>query len=180
MSNPKFTFHSITPKPQESIQNSDVIAMISKKKNDQKQERVGFVEEKTGWNDTSTGLLLIFSGKLWEQIKNKLACLVAKYNEIKEKESQTGGEVQAAKWKWFERLDTLFGTYKNHNSTFLINRISDDTQFFDCKKNKEEDLGEKNVKKWKSLLYDPLAETMISISNIHQTILEKQLAFESE
>jgi len=173
----------------------------SKKKNDRKQERA---EEETGWDDKSTGLLLsfleenieiykknksnfakkaaekVFPGKLWEQIKNKLARLVARYNEIKEKENQTGGEAQAAKWKWFERLDALLGTRENHNPTFLVDGISDDTQFFDCEKNKEEGLEETNVKKRKSLSHDPLAEAMISISNTRQIILEKRLSFESE
>ncbi|RIA92079.1 hypothetical protein C1645_846416 [Glomus cerebriforme] len=190
MFNPKFTFHPIAPKLQESIQNPDIIAVVtlpsqetqeikastaeiittekvSKKKNDQKQERIESVEEETGWDNTSTGLLLsfleenfeiykknksnfakkafekVFSEKLWEQIKNKLARLVAKYNKIKEKKSQTEGEAQAAKWKWFKKLDTLFGIHENHNPTFLVNGISDDTQFFDYEKNKKEDLGEK-------------------------------------
>ena len=171
----------------------------SKKKNDRKQERA---EEETGWDDKSTGLLLsfleenieiykknksnfakktaekVFPGKLWEQIKNKLARLVARYNEIKEKENQTGEEAQ--KWKWFERLDALLGTRENHNPTFLVDGISDDTQFFDCEKNKEEGLEETNVKKRKSLSHDPLAEAMISISNTRQIILEKRLSFESE
>ena len=104
---------------------------------------------------------------------------MTKYNEIKKKENQIGREVQA-KWKWFERLDALLGTRENHNPTFLVDGISDDTQFFDCEKNKEEGLEETNVKKRKSLSHDPLAEAMISISNTRQIILEKRLSFESE
>ena len=80
MSNPKATFCSIAPKPPAEIMQSldDVIAVVtlpsqetqevnstteittekaSKKKNDQKQERV---EKETGWDDKSTGLLLSF------------------------------------------------------------------------------------------------------------------------
>ena len=62
----------------------------------------------------------------------------------------------------------------------MVDGISDDTQFFDCEKNKEEGLEETNVKKRKSLSHDPLAEAMISISNTRQIILEKRLSFESE
>jgi hypothetical protein len=116
---------------------------VSKKKNDRKTEKTGPVEDETGWDDGSTGLLLsflkenfaiykknksnfakftaakVFPGKSWEQIKNKLSRLVTKYNEIKEKENQTGGEAQA-KWKWFERLDALLGTRENHNPGFFL------------------------------------------------------------
>ena len=118
-------------------------AKVSKKKNDRKTEKTGSAEDETGWDDESTGLLLsfleenfaiykknksnfakltaakVFPGKSWEQIKNKLSRLVTKYNEIKEKENQTGREAQA-KWKWFERLDALLGTCENYNPGFLV------------------------------------------------------------
>ncbi|CAI2200004.1 16396_t:CDS:2, partial [Funneliformis geosporum] len=42
-----------------------------------------------------------FPGKPWEQIKNKLGCLVIKYNDIKEMKNKTGRGAQA-KWKCFE------------------------------------------------------------------------------
>ncbi|RGB30346.1 hypothetical protein C1646_817979, partial [Rhizophagus diaphanus] len=113
-----------------------VITKVSKKNNGQKTERASSVEEETGWNDTNTGLLIsflednfdiykknksnfaktaatkIFSGKSWEQIKNKLSHLVTKYNELKKRRTK--------KWKWFDRLDALFGTRKNHNPGFLV------------------------------------------------------------
>ncbi|GBB92745.1 hypothetical protein RclHR1_04290011 [Rhizophagus clarus] len=235
LTNQKSTFRPIAPKPQELVQDSDVIAVvsftplevqevtapttdtltavtttkISKKKNGQKAEKVGSVEEETGWDDTSTGLLLsflednfdiykknksnfaktvvtkVFPGKLWEQIKNKLSRLVTKYNEIKEKESQTGREAQA-KWKWFERLDALFGTRENQNPPCLVDGFSDDAQLFREKETeiKEEVPEKKDIqitnKKRKSLSQDPLAEAMISISNTRQIIWEKRLASENE
>lgn len=131
---------------------------VSKKNNSQK---VDSHEEETGWDDVNTGLLLsflednfdiyrknksnfaktaaakIFPGKAWEQIKNKLARLVNKYNEIKEKENKTGRGAQA-KWKWFDRIDALFGTRENHTPGFLADGFSDDVQLFDNSKEKEE------------------------------------------
>ena len=104
------------------------------KKKQVKVVKVGYVEDEGGWDDKSTGLLKgnfssnkknksnftktaaskLFLGRPWEQVKNKLSCLVNRYNNIKEKEGQTGREAQA-KWKWFERLNSLFGTCDNHN-----------------------------------------------------------------
>ncbi|CAG8729778.1 1979_t:CDS:1 [Rhizophagus irregularis] len=189
-----------------------VITKVSKKNNNQKTERASSVEEETGWDDTNTGLLIsflednfdiykknksnfaktaatkIFSGKSWEQIKNKLSHLVTKYNEIKEKENKTGRETQV-KWKWFDRLDALFGTRENHNSGFLVDGFSDDVQLFDSFKEKEtetneEVLAEKKdnqiTKKQKSLSQDPLAEAIISMSNARQIIWEKRLASEND
>jgi hypothetical protein len=128
-----------------------------KKKTDRK---LGLAEEETGWDDESTGLLLsffednfaaykknksnfakaaankVFPGKSWEQIKNKLSHLITKYNEIREKENQTGSGAQA-KWKWFDRLDALLGTHENHNPGFLVDGFSDTTQLFDNCKEKE-------------------------------------------
>ncbi|CAB4409757.1 unnamed protein product [Rhizophagus irregularis] len=136
-----------------------VITKVSKKNNGQKTERVSSVEEETGWDDTNTGLLIsflednfdiykknksnfaktaatkIFSGKSWKQIKNILSLLVTKYNEIKEKENKTG-RVTQVKWKWFDRLDALFGTRENHNPGFLVDGFSDDVQLFDSFKRK--------------------------------------------
>ena len=176
LTNLKSTFCSIAPKPQELVQDLDVIAVVSftppevqettapttdtltavtttkvsKKKNGQRAEKAGSVEEETGWDDANTGLLLsflednfdiyrknksnfaktaatkVFPGKSWEQIKNKLSRLVTKYNEIKEKENQTGKETQA-KWKWFERLDALFGTHENHNPGILMDGFSNNS-----------------------------------------------------
>ncbi len=40
----------------------------------------------------------LFSDKLWKQIKNKLSCLVTKYNKIKKKENKIE-EVAQIKWK---------------------------------------------------------------------------------
>jgi hypothetical protein len=240
MSNPtnqKSTFRPIAPKPQELVQDSDIIAVvsftppeiqevtapttdtltavtttkISKKNNSRKAEKVGSVEEETGWDDTNTGLLLsflednfdiykknksnfaktaatkVFPGKSWEQIKNKLSRLVTKYNEIKEKESQTGREAQA-KWKWFERLDALLGTRENHNPTCLVDGFSDNVQLFDDSKESEAEISEVSsqqkdnqaTKKRKSLSQDPLAEAMISMSNTRQMIWEKRLTLENE
>ena len=167
-------------------------------------------EEETGWDDANTGLLLsfleenfdiyrknksnfaktaaakIFPGKAWEQIKNKLARLVNKYNEIKEKENKTGRGVQT-KWKWFDRIDALLGTRENHKPGFLADGFSDDVQLFDNfkeKEPKEEVPAEKKEnqipKKRKSLSQDPLAEAMISMSNTKQMIWEKRLALENE
>lgn len=65
-------------------------------------------------NFAKTAASKLFPGRPWEQVKNKLSRLVTRYNYIKEKEGQTGREAQA-KWKWFERLDSLFGTRDNHN-----------------------------------------------------------------
>ena len=185
---------------------SITITKVSKK-NDRK---ASFAEDETGWDDENTGLLLsfleenfasyrknksnfaktavakIFPGKTWEQIKNKLARLVTKYNEIKEKENQTGREAQA-KWKWFERIDALFGTRENHNPGFLVDGFSDDTQFFNSFKEKETKEGSAEetkdnqiTKKRKSLSQDPLAEAIISMGNSRQMIWEKRLALESE
>ena len=184
---------------------------VSKKNNGQKPERSS-VEEETGWDDTNTGLLLsflednfdvyrknkanfaktaatkVFPGKSWEQIKNKLSRLITKYNEIKEKERQTGREAQA-KWKWFERLDILFGTRENHNPGFLVDGFSDNTQLFDSFKENEVEFNEEVpaekkdnqiTKKRKSLSQDPLAEAMISMSNAKQMIWEKRLTLEKD
>lgn len=228
MSNSKLSFRPIAPKPQELVQNPDIIAVVtvpspeiqeitvptsttvtttkvSKKNKDSH-------EEETGWDDANTGLLLsflednfdaykknksnfaktaaakIFPGRAWEQIKNKLARLVNKYNEIKEKENKTGRGVQA-KWKWFERLDALFGTRENHKPGFLADGLSDDIQLFDSFKEKEVETKEEVPaekkdnqipKKRKSLSQDPLAEAMISMSNTKQMVWEKRLALENE
>jgi hypothetical protein len=235
MSNPKTTFRPIAPKPQELLQDSDVIAVMSftppevqeitasttdtltdvtttkasKKNNGQRAEKAGSVEEETGWDDTNTGLLLsflednfdiykknksnfaktaatkVFPGKSWEQIKNKLSRLVTKYNEIKEKESQTGREAQA-KWKWFERLDALFGTRENHNPTCLVDGFSDNAQLFNDFKESEAEVSSQEKdnqvtkKKRKAPSQDPLAEAMISMSNTKQMIWDKRLALENE
>ncbi|PKK56614.1 hypothetical protein RhiirC2_799646, partial [Rhizophagus irregularis] len=186
---PKFTFRPIAPKPQTPVRDPDVIAVltftpseiqevtvpttdvstpvitkVSKKNNGQKTERASFVEEETGWDDTNTRLLIIVG-----QIKNKLSRLMTKYNEIKEKENKTGRETQV-KWKWFDRLDALFGTRENHNPGFLVDGFSDDVQLFDSFKEKETETNEK----------DPLAEAMISMSNARQIIWEKRLASEND
>jgi hypothetical protein len=200
------------PRPSSEIQEVTPLssARVPKKKT-QKTEKTGLTEEETGWNDESTGLLLsfleenftvykknkssfaklaatkIFPGKLWEQIKNKLSRLVNRYNEIKEKENQTGREAQA-KWKWFDRLDVLFGTRENHNPGFLVDGFSDDVQIFDSSKEKEikeeilttEIKDSKVTKKRKSFSQDPLAEAIVSMGNARQIIWEKKLALESE
>ncbi len=238
LTNLKSTFRPIAPKPQELVQDPDVIAVVSftppevqettapttdtltavtttkvsKKNNGQRAEKAGSVEEETGWDDANTGLLLnflednfdiykknkssfaktavakVFPGKSWEQIKNKVSRLVTKYNEIKEKENQTGREAQA-RWRWFERLDALFGTRENHNPTCLVDGFSDNAQLFNDSKEseteiKEEVLSQKKdsqtTKKRKSLSQDPLAEAMVSMSNTRQVIWEKRLALENE
>ena len=99
------------------------------------------VYKKNKANFAKTAAIKVFSEKSWEQIKNKLSHLVTKYNEIKEKERQTGREAQA-KWKWFERLDVLFGTRENHNPGFLVDRFSDNTQLFDNFKENEVEFNE--------------------------------------
>ena len=84
--NLKSTVRPIAPKPQELVQDPDVIAVVSftppevqeitasttdtstavmttkasKKNNSQRTERAGSVEKETGWDDASTGLLLSF------------------------------------------------------------------------------------------------------------------------
>ncbi|CAI2190138.1 7708_t:CDS:2, partial [Funneliformis geosporum] len=52
------------------------------------------------------------------------------------KENQTGRETQA-KWKWFERINTLFGTFKNHNPSFLLDGFSNDIDLFNKFEKKE-------------------------------------------
>ncbi|GBB93999.1 hypothetical protein RclHR1_02270023 [Rhizophagus clarus] len=160
----KSTLRPIAPKPQTTVPNSDVIAVS---------------------NFAKTAVTKIFPGKTWEQIKNKLSRLVTKYNEIKEKENQTGREAQV-KWKWFDRLDALFGTRENHSPGFLVDGFSDDVQLLDSFKEKETETKEENLaekrdervtKKRKSLPQDPLTEAMISA---RQIIWEKRLAFENE
>ena len=170
------------------------------------------VEDDTGWGDDNTKLLLkfleenfasykknksnfakkvsaqLFSGKPWEQIKNKLSRLVTKYNNIKEKENQTGQEAQA-KWKWFERMDILFGTRENHNPGFLVDGFSKETELFNNfeEKEKEKEIKEESpnksnssIKKWKLPPQDSLAEAILSMSNTKQVVWEKRLTFESE
>ena len=184
---------------------SSTTTKVSKKKNERKTEKTGPAEDETGWDDESTGLLLsfleenfaiykknkssfaklavskVFPGKTWEQTKNKLSRLVTKYNEIKEKENQTGREAQP-KWKWFERLDALLGTRENHNPGFLVDGFSDDIQLVDNFKEKE--INEKSPKdnqaSKKRKSQDPLAEAIISMGNTRQMIWEKRLALESE
>src|ERR1700733_14634564 len=103
LTNQKSTFRPIAPKPQELVQDSDVIAVvsftplevqevtapttdtltavittkISKKNNGQKAEKVGSVEEETGWDDTNTGLLLSFLEDNFEKNKSNFAKMVA-------------------------------------------------------------------------------------------------------
>src|ERR1044072_1686015 len=182
----------------------------SKKKN---TSQSATVEGDTGWGDDNTKLLLnfleenfasykknksnfakkvsaqLFPGKSWEQIKNKLSRLITKYNEIKEKKNQTG-EAAQARWKWFERIDMLFGTRDNHNPGFLVDGFSNDTEFFNNieekeneeKKEVKEESSRKcqGIKKKKPFSQDPLAEAILSMSNAKQVILEKRLDFESE
>ena len=200
--------------PQPAIAKPSTAATTAKvsKKNDGKTEKTGSADDETGWDDINTGLLLsflednfviykknkssfaklvvtkVFTGKSWEQIKNKLARLVTKYNEIKAKEGQTGREAQA-KWKWFERLDALFGTRENHNPGFLVDGFSDNIQLFDYV-NKENEIREEcpietekkddQTTKKRKFSQDPLAETIVSMGNIRQTIWEKRIALESE
>ncbi|CAI2199899.1 3884_t:CDS:1, partial [Funneliformis geosporum] len=107
------------------------------------------------------------------------------------KENQTGRETQA-KWKWFERIDTLFGTRENHNPSFLLDGFSNDIDLFNKFEEekevkeiieiKEESLmkGNQSAKKRKLHPQDPLVDAMISMSNMKQTVLEKRLAFENE
>jgi hypothetical protein len=123
---------------------------------------------------------------LWEQIKNKLSRLITKYNEIREKENQTGRGAQA-KWKWFDRLDALLGTRENHNPGFLVDGFSDTTQLFDNCKEKEineetptTEVKEKVTKKRKSSSQDSLAEAIISMGNTRQVVWEKRLALEND
>src|SRR6266496_3916058 len=85
LTNLKSTFRPIAPKPQELVQDPDVIAVVSftppevqettapttdtltavtttkvsKKNNGQRAEKAGSVEEETGWDDANTGLLKI-------------------------------------------------------------------------------------------------------------------------
>jgi len=114
----------------------------------------------------------LFPEKAWEQIKNKLARLVTKYNEIKEKDNQTGQGAQA-KWKWFERIDTLFGTHENHNPGFLVDGFSKDVEFFEEKENEEKEIKEEspkkciqNTKKRKLPSQDPLVDAILSMNNM--------------
>ncbi|CAB5115111.1 unnamed protein product [Rhizophagus irregularis] len=185
-----------------------VITKVSKKNNGQKTERASSVEEETGWDDTNTGLLIsflednfdiykenksnfaktaatkIFSGKSWEQIKNKLSRLVTKYNEIKEKENKTGRETQV-KWKWFDRLDALFGTRENHNPGFLVDGFSDDVQLFDSFKEKETETNEEFEKKQVVEKEIREAETVfkkeeLEVERIKAETLRKKMEFEIE
>ncbi len=99
--------------------NTSIIITTTKVIKKNNRYRVDSYEKETGQDDANTGLLLsflkdnfdiyrknksnftktavakIFSEKAWEQIKNKLACLINKYNEIKEKENKTGRDIQA-------------------------------------------------------------------------------------
>ncbi|CAB4419988.1 unnamed protein product [Rhizophagus irregularis] len=103
-------------------------------------------------------------------------------------EGQTGREAQA-KWKWFERLDALFGTRENHNPGFLVDGFSDNIQLFD-NVNKENEIREEcpietekkddQTTKKRKFSQDPLAEAIVSMGNIRQTIWEKRIALESE
>ncbi|CAI2195159.1 9963_t:CDS:2 [Funneliformis geosporum] len=84
---------------------------------------MGSAEDEGGEGVTSK----LFSGKSWEQIKNKLACL------------------------WFKRLDVLFRMHENHNPGFLVNSFSNNTQLFDDAKKKE--LKKKLQQKLKNEVY---------------------------
>jgi hypothetical protein len=186
--------------------NTAEIPVTTAKTHKKKQVKTGSVEDEGGWDDENTGLLIsyleenfssykrnkshfaktvsskLFPGKSWEQIKNKLARLVTRYNDIKEKENQTGREAQG-KWKWFERLDGLFGTCENHNPGFLVDGFSDDIQLFndaDEKVIKEETPARTQNTKKQNLSSDPLAEAMISMGSVRQVIWEKRLTFENE
>ena len=123
----------------------------------------------------------LFSDKLWKQIKNKLSCLVTKYNNIKEKENQTGQEAQV-KWKWFERIDLLFGTRENHNPGFLVDGFSKETELFNDFEEKEKEIKEESPKKSNSCVkkrklppQDSLAEAILSMSNTRQVVWENGL-----
>ncbi len=181
--------------------------ILQKKKNTSQSTSV---EDETGWGDDNTKSLLkfleenfasykknksnfakkvstqLFPEKPWEQIKNKLSRLVTKYNNIKEKENQTGQEAQV-KWKWFERIDLLFGTRENHNPGFLVDGFSKETELFNDFEEKEKEIKEESPKKSNSCVkkrklppQDSLAEAILSMSNTRQVVWEKRLTFESE
>ncbi|CAB5093501.1 hypothetical protein RhiirA5_414919 [Rhizophagus irregularis] len=86
----KSTLRLIAPKPQTSVQDSDVIAV------------------------------LIFT-------LSEIQKVIVLTTDALTPENKTGRETQV-KWKWFHKLDALFGTRKNHNSGFLVDRFFDDVQ----------------------------------------------------
>ncbi|CAB5195637.1 unnamed protein product [Rhizophagus irregularis] len=202
---PKSTFRAIALKLQIPVRDPDVIAVltftlseiqevmvpttnastpvitkVSKKNNGQKTERASSIEEKTGWDDTNTGLLINFFRKVVKAV-NKLSRLVIKYNVIKEKKNKTGREMQV-KWKWFDRLDTLFGTRKNHNPGFLVDRFSDDTNNLGKTLASENDQFEKKQVVEKEIKE---AETVfkkeeLEVERIKAETLRKKMEFEIE
>ncbi|CAI2184774.1 17741_t:CDS:2 [Funneliformis geosporum] len=147
MSNSNSTFHSITSKLQEFfIQNPDIIVLTIFNSSILHFNSLPPVDPTTNTTITLAKLKIhkkrmkksnfakmtsnkVFPGKSWEQIKNKLGHLMTKYNDINEKENKTGRGAQA-KWKWFERIDTLFRIRENYNPGFLVDGFSNNVELF--------------------------------------------------
>jgi hypothetical protein len=70
----------------------------------------------------------IIKTKSSDSIKGRIKRLLEKYEKVKKQNNQT--ESERVDWKWFEKMDSIFGCRENINPSFLSNDsteyISDD------------------------------------------------------
>lgn len=111
----------------------------------------------------------IIKTKSSDSIKGRIKRLLEKYEKVKKQNNQTGSE--RVDWKWFEKMDRIFGCRENINPSFLSN---DSTGFISDDEEKEV----KPTKRKKNSAVESFVDIMNSISQSKNQLAARE--FERE
>ncbi|CAB4438217.1 unnamed protein product [Rhizophagus irregularis] len=120
------------------------------------------------YNSISTEVIKTKSS---ESIKGRIKRLLEKYEKVKKQNNQSGSE--RIDWKWFNKMDKIFGCRENITPSFISN---DSTEYINDAKIEND---KKVVKKKKSSI-ESLIDIMNDINQSKLKISEQKLELERE
>jgi len=114
-----------------------------------------------------------------EQIKNKLNKLRNSYLKEKKSTNKTGSA--PTKWKWFDKLDEIFGRRENVSPTYLASSSTNDTHTSDEKVGEAspKEVGHKSKKK-KNNNYEAFSDLIISMNQSKDNFLVKKIELQGK
>jgi len=124
------------------------------------------------FNEISTNVL---KNKESNAIKCKLARMLKTYSDVKKHNEKSG--VERKDWKWFEKMDSLFGTRENISPSFIANRSTIGIE------ESEEGSGggePKYSKKLKKNNVDTIAVAISAMSESRERVWDKKIELERE
>jgi hypothetical protein len=113
----------------------------------------------------------IIKTKSSDSIKGRIKRLLEKYEKVKKQNDQTGS--QRVDWKWFEKMDNIFGCRENINPSFLSN---DSTVYISDDEVKEI----KPTKRKKNSAVESLVDVMNSINQSKNQLAERKFELERD